>query len=318
MRLRGPALGVLLTLAPAAGLAQVVPERELEIVKAQFDAGNYSEALKRTNAAMAVANFSDGQRVDLHRIAALSAFNLGDGEGCAQHFLQLLQLNPDYVLDPFAAPPPALRRFEQVKKDNGDALNLVRQQLALRAEQERRAGAEREKQRLAEEERRRRLEDLSRGVTVRTVERQSMLVALLPFGAGQFQQGRNSVGVTFAVTEGALALTSLLGYLAHQAIYTPHTFSWTDRLTADGRYSVTVNWIPPARQGEADAWRWLTNLAGAGFYAAWALGAVEAGWHHQGQSVTETKETILAPPPAHSLRLQLVPGGAGATLSLGF
>ena len=45
---------------------------------------------------MVSQNFTDEQRVGLHKYAALSAFNLGDTPGAKEHFLKLLQLNPDY------------------------------------------------------------------------------------------------------------------------------------------------------------------------------------------------------------------------------
>ncbi len=135
----------LLLLVPVTATAQVVPERELEIAKALFDAGNYKDALKRARDAMATANFTDDQRLELHRIAALAAFNTGDLEGAQRHALLLLQLNPDYVLDPFAAPPSAIKMFEQVRTKNADFLNLVRQQLTLRAQQEKREAEERER-----------------------------------------------------------------------------------------------------------------------------------------------------------------------------
>ncbi len=293
--------------------AQIVPEREVDLVKARFDAGNYTAALQGANAAMALANFSDQQRIELHRIAALSAFNLGELPGADQHFLQLLQLNPDYVLDPFAAPPPALKRFEQVKSDNAERLNLVRQQMALRAEQERRDLAERERARLAEEERRRRVEELSRGVTVRTVEKHPLLINALPFGLGQFQQGRASVGTALAVTQGVLVITSLIGYFVHRSLYQQVTWTWTDRLTADGRFSIVTSAIPLDRQADAITWRWITNVSGAAFYAAWLGGAIDAFLHHVPERVSETRE-----PAAPRAALQLTPEGAGLTLTVGF
>ncbi|MCP2871881.1 hypothetical protein, partial [Salmonella enterica] len=77
----------------------------------------------------------------------------------------LLKVNPDYLLDPFAVPPAAIKVFEQVRKDNGDALNLVRQQISLRLEQEKRALAERERLAKEQEERLRRQEILNGKVT---------------------------------------------------------------------------------------------------------------------------------------------------------
>jgi tetratricopeptide (TPR) repeat protein len=317
--------GVVLALAllPALALAQVVPDRELEVSKSLYDAGKYAEALSRVGTALRGANFTEAQRMELLKLGGLSAFNLGDTNAAKSQFLQLLQLNPDYVLDPFAVPPPAIRLFDQVKKDNASQLDLVRQQIALRAEQEKRAQADRERLLKEEEERRRRMENLSQSVTVRTVKSQYMVVNFIPFGAGQFQQGRTAWGVAFAVSEGVLAAVSIISYFALGALFEPYTYTWTDRLTADGsgNFSVTVNRIPPSRQTEADVWRGLKLSSGIGFYALWALGIVDALFHHEPTTVTETQE-LKAPsaPAAPGARLRIFPtnGGLGAGVQVGF
>ena len=128
--------------------AQVVPEREMEIIQSLYDTGKYAEAAKRANESLALANFSDPQRVKLLEISALSAFNVGDTKSSQAAFLQLLKVNPDFILDPFAVPPPAIKVFEQVRKEHADELNLVRQQIALRIDQNKRAAAELERLRL--------------------------------------------------------------------------------------------------------------------------------------------------------------------------
>ena len=49
--------------------AQVVPEREVEIVQALYDAGKYADAAQRANESLALTNFADAQRIKLHEIA---------------------------------------------------------------------------------------------------------------------------------------------------------------------------------------------------------------------------------------------------------
>ncbi|MCC6333477.1 MAG: hypothetical protein IT380_05770 [Myxococcales bacterium] len=317
------ALVLALVIVPWAASAQVAPERELEVSRSLYDAGKYAEALARVGNAMRGTNFTDAQRIELLKLGGLSAFNLGDLSAAKAQFLQLLLLNPDYVLDPFAVAPPAIRLFEQVKKDSQSQLDLVRQQIALRLEQERRAQAERERLLKEEEERRRRMENLSQSVTVRTVKTQSLVVNFIPFGAGQFQQGRTGWGVAFAVSEGVLAAVSIISYFALGALFEPYTYTWNDRLTADGTglFSVTVNRIPPSRQTEADVWRALKVSSGIGFYSLWALGIIEALFHHQPTIVTETQELKgPQPSPSPGARLQIFPthGGLGAGVQLGF
>jgi tetratricopeptide (TPR) repeat protein len=319
--------GVLIALFAFAAAGQaVVPERELEIVKQNFNVGNYKEALSRAVSAMEVSNFNDAQRAELHKFAGLSAFNLGDVHAAEKHFLALLQLNPDYVLDPFAYPPPSIRLFEEVKKNNAAMLNLVRQQIALREEQARREFAEKEKAKALADEQRRRLEEQGKQATVKTIEKRSFLVNFVPFGAGQFQQGRNGLGATFAAAEAALGLTSLVAYIVIGRLFEDVTYTWNDRLTPDGTFSVTVRRIPEALRNSAYAWTVTKLVSGGGFYLAWAIGVFEALWHHKDEVVTteikrlDETTPLTTPPKSDAPRLFVFPtnGGFGAGLTLRF
>ncbi len=308
---------------PTAARAQIVPERELEIAKALFDAGNYKDALKRARDAMAVANFSDEQRIELHRIAGLSAFNQGDAEGAQRHFLQLLQLNPDFVVDPFAAPPSAIKMFEQVRREHADALNLVRQQIALRAQQDKRAAEERERLRVEQEAQRRKIEELTRSTTVRVVEKRALLVNFVPFGAGQFQQGRVEWGIAFAVLEAVTALTSLISYFAIEGLFVEDAFTLHNVLTSDGTgsYQVKFRHIPTSAAAQASVWRTLKVSTGIAFYALWAGGVVDALVHHRAEVTTEHQETISPAPaatPGPKLNIFPTPGGMGAGFTVSF
>lgn len=312
---------LLLLLSALPAFAQVVPEREMEIIQSLYDTGKYADAAHRANESLALANFSDPQRVRLLEISALSSFNLNDLKGAQTAFLQLLRVNPDYILDPFAVPPPAIKVFEVVRKENADALNLVRQQIALRIDQNKRAAAEAEKLRLEQEERKRRADLLTNEMTVRTIEKRSMLVNLLPFGAGQFQQGRVGWGAAFAVSEGLMAVLSIVSFFAIESLFETIPYRWTDRLTADGNpFVINVRQIPSNRHTERDVWTGIKYGTGIAFYALWAIGAGDAIWHHQEDVVTEKKEPISPAPKAPTARLNLypTPGGLGAGVTIRF
>ncbi len=316
---RGAAL--LSVLVSITAMAQaIVPDRELEIVRQNFNVGNYREALNRARNAMEVLNFNEAQRVELQKYAGLSAFNLGDAPAAEKHFFSLLQLNPDYVLDPFAYPPPAIRVFEEVKRKNADSLNLIRQQIALREEQLRRELSERDKARSQAEETRRRLDQQAQEVTVRTIEKRALMVNLIPFGAGQFQQGRTGFAVLFASVEAALALTSMVAFFVIERLYEPYTYTFVDRIYP---FSVTVRRIPVGLRNSANNWKITKYSAGGAFYVAWALGVADALWHHQDEVVTTQTLRLNAVSPApktQAPRLFLFPtsGGIGAGLSLNF
>ena len=99
--MRGAAFIAVVLWASAAAAQAIVPERELEIVRQNFNVGNYKESLARARSALDVGNFSEEQRTEMHKFAGLSAYNLGDVPGSEKHFLTPLKLNPDYLHHPF-------------------------------------------------------------------------------------------------------------------------------------------------------------------------------------------------------------------------
>jgi hypothetical protein len=321
---RALAAVVALSLAPLPARAQATPGREVEAVKSLFNAGSYAEALARARQAMAVVNFAEAERIELLKMAGLSAFALGETAATEQLFYQLLLLNPDYVLDPFAAAPPAIRMFEEVRKKNADALNIARQQIALREERVRREAEEREREKARAEEQRRRLDALSR--TQRTVVEKPFVVNFLPFGAGQFQQGRTGLGVLFASTEGALAIGSVVAFIAIEGLFKTEQITLDNRHgSPDGKFTLSVRRIPADRQVERDVWTTVKYTTAGAFYALWGVGIVDAVAHHQAEVVSE-KPITLPPPtePAAAPKAQLTPflfptqGGLGGGFSLNF
>ncbi|MDX2015461.1 MAG: hypothetical protein SFW67_35040 [Myxococcaceae bacterium] len=291
-----------LALVATTAFAQTTPERELELARALFDAGKYGETVALVRKALGVTNFTDEQRIELHRMAGLSSFNLLELPAAKESFLALLRLNPDYVLDPFIAPPPALRLFEQVRKDNADELTLVRQLLQVRAEQKRRE----------EEEKRKAAEARGSGRTI-TIERRPFWMNFLPFGAGQFVQERTGWGIAFAVTEGVFAVTSIIAYWAIELLKT-NIVEIYDGLQGT-EVQRTIRGIPQSARAQRDAWNVVKFSTGGAFYATWVVGIVDAIVHHEGDKQTETRD---APAPPPRLSVTLLPGGgvfAGVNLS---
>jgi hypothetical protein len=312
-------------LAPVAAHAQD-SDTELAGIRAAFEYGKYAEVITRAGARIDRGSLSDDQLVDLHELAGLAAFNLqrlGDAE---RHFSALLRLEPDHSLDPFVVPPPAVAWFDKLKQRMDSELEFLRQERRLRQERARVEAERRERERLAAEEQRRRAEALARQVTVRTVEKRNFLVNFVPFGAGQFQQGRSSLGIVFAASEGALAVTSVIAYFAYEALFETSTLEVDDVLTETGKATLTVRYIPTRRANQADAWRLLKIGSAASFYSVYALGVADALYHHDDQVVTTTIEERPSPPsppardtgPSAQLRLFPTSGGLGAGLTLTF
>jgi hypothetical protein len=308
-------------LAPAAVLAEEPVDAEVTILRATYEYGRYAEVLERAGMRIDRGRLAEKDLAELHKLAALSAFNLERTEVSARHFRALLRLEPDFNLDPFSVPPPAVEHLDGIREQMSAELELVRQERRLRVERERTEAERRERERVADEERRRRLEVLSRQVTVRQVETRSFLVNFVPFGAGQFQQGRNGLGTLFAASQGALAITSIIAFFAYDSLIE------TEDVTVDdirGPLKVSVSFIPTARVREAEVWTGLKWGSAAGFYAVYAAGVLDALLHHREQVVSTSIETLPSAPapdpaaPRASLHLFPTSGGAGAGFTLSF
>jgi tetratricopeptide (TPR) repeat protein len=316
-----------LLLAPMAARAQDA-DAEVSGIRAAFEYGKYAEVIERATSRIDRGGLSEELLVDLHELAGLAAFNLQRLSDAERHFSALLRLEPDHSLDPFVVPPPAVTYFDKLKQRMAPELDFLRQERRLRQERARVEAERRERERLAAEEQRRRAEALARQVTIRTVEKRNFLVNFVPFGAGQFQQGRNSLGVIFAASEGALAVTSVIAYFAYEALFETDSIEVDDVLTETGKAIITVRYIPTSRERQADVWRLLKIGSASGFYTVYALGVADALYHHQDQVVTTSIEERPTPAPraapaqggGPSAQLRLFPtsGGLGAGLKLTF
>jgi tetratricopeptide (TPR) repeat protein len=329
--------GVLLAIAVAAPTTPAQaqerpatsPDPELEGVRAAYAYGRYADVLKRARERIDRGALPRETLVELHKYAGLAAFNLSQPADAERHFGALLRLDPDFALDPFAVPPPAIALFERVRKELAPQLELIRQQLRLDAERRRRETEERDRRRREEEERRRRLEEMSRRITVRTIERRSFLVNFVPFGAGQFQQGRTTAAVLLATLQGAFALTSVVAYLAYDGLLERDS---VDVDTVGGPMTLTRIGIPPERQRAASNWRLVKYASAGAFYTLYGYGVVDALYHHEDERISEstlqlpTEPALPAIPPASDapapdhLRgfLFPTPGGIGAGFTLWF
>ena len=314
-------LAALLVSLPLASIAaEAGAEKDLAALRASFEYGKYAEVLERAGARIDRGDLREAELVELHKLAGLSAFNLGKGDSATRHFRALLRIEPDFSLDPFVVPPPAVIAFDDLKGRMATELELIRQEKRLRAERERTEQAELERQRAEDEEQRRRLEALARDYTVQRVEKRSLLVNFVPFGAGQFQQGRMRMGIAFAAGESLLAAASILGYFMYDSYFVRDTIELEDRLTDSNRQTVEIRYIPTEDRAGARNWRYLKNASAGAFYAVYALGLADALAHHQDEVVTQERRVPppAAAPAASSLRLFPTRGGAGAGLTLRF
>lgn len=310
--------------APAAATEDVAVRADLAALEAAYEYGRYAEVLTRANARLDGVGLSPSALVELHKLAGLSAFNLQRADEADRHIAALLRLDPDFSLDPFVYPPVAVAFVEKQRRAMAAELEFLREQRRQREAAAKLAAEERAALARETEAQKRELEEMSRQVTVRTVEKHSVLVNFVPFGAGQFQEGRVAAGTGFAVAEGVLAIGSIVGYFVYGSLLTTRTIQ-VDTFPGSSQTIVQTG-IPAARASEAQTWRVVKVTSGIGFYAVYVAGVLDALLHHQAEVVTTHVETLSGPaasPPVEGAILQLElspapPGSVGMGLGMRF
>jgi hypothetical protein len=309
---------------PAPGPEDEAIRADLAALAAAYDYGRYAEVLARANARLDGASLNAGALVQLHKLAGLSAFNLHRLDEADRHVAALLRLDPDFSLDPFIYPPLVVAFVEKQRRAMAAELEFLREQRRQREAAAKLAAEERAALARETEVQRRELEEMSRQITVRTVEKHNVLVNFVPFGAGQFQEGRVGVGTGFAIAEGVLAIGSIVGYFVYGSILTNRTIQ-LDTFPGSSQVIVQTG-IPAARAGEAQAWRVVKVTSGIGFYAVYVAGVLDALLHHQPEVVTTHVETLPgaapSPSPADGVPqvdlLPAPPGSVGLGLGMRF
>ncbi len=329
MSFRGLLLLVWIAAAPV--LAQDA-ERDVASLRTDFEYGKYAEVLQRGRARLDLGLDEPKLLLEVHKLAGVSAFNLGKLPDAERHLTAALRIDPDFTLDPFVFPPPVIEFHDQLVRKMAPELERIRQsrELALA----RRQAAEAEAERVRLEEERRRLSELPRRVTTETIERRSFFVNFVPFGAGQFQQGRTELGLWLASLQGATASVSVVAYWAHEALIKPQTVAFPG--TLGPKYTLTLRGIPPEDAQTAANWRLIKNVSALTFYGLYAYGIIDALLRHKDAIVTTTTveeapraPTTVPPPPPKPGRevLQLTrpqtflfptPGGFGAGVEVRF
>ena len=121
--------------------------------------------------------------------------------------------NGQYNPDPLTYPSTVLNDYISFKATLNNAIIQQQQQQAAQL------AAQREKERKERERLEARVKELEKLTAVETVEvKGSRLVALLPFGIGQFQNGKTALGWFFLATEGIAVLTTF-------ALFAPYRYN---------------------------------------------------------------------------------------------
>lgn len=172
----------------------------------------------------------------------------------AAEFALLLSDKPEYQPDALRVSLDAIDAFTDARARNRDKLAAIQAERVRKAQEEK-ARAELERQKAAV-----RLAMLERMAGTEVVTTQnSRLIALIPFGAGQFQNGQTALAWTLLVSEGLFAVGSGIGRRSG-----PTTWARWTRTTRRGRRrwprSTTLarrrppSSVTPSREGSS-RWR---------------------------------------------------------------
>jgi hypothetical protein len=203
----------------AAAAAVPLPARandfdQFQNARAAYDSLNYELAAQLFEGLLQDADLEEQRPLVVESYKYLGATYLFLGrqaEGEAQ-FARLLELEPEYVLDPLAFPAEVQRTFAAVKQRLQERRRRAAEEAARAAAE---AEAARTAARAAQQQRLDRLMQLAR--TERVEQRRSRMIAMLPFGIGQFQNDDDGLGLVLAVSETALLATGVTTYFLHQA-----------------------------------------------------------------------------------------------------
>jgi tetratricopeptide (TPR) repeat protein len=183
---------------------------QFAIAKNAFEAGEYEVAVTRFEELLSAEPKNPALVLETHKLLGVSYLFVGNRHEAEANFLKLLTLSPEYSLDPMVFPIDVVDFFTEIKQKNDERL----------AEFARARAAEEAARRKAEEEaRRKELEKLARTFYLeRSREEKSLLVALMPLGAGQFQNGEKLKGALFLGGELLLGATAVTTYFLHEGL----------------------------------------------------------------------------------------------------
>jgi hypothetical protein len=267
---------VVLLLFQAAPQAVPSPTAdELRRGKISFDRGEYGRAIEILRPLLYpdIRLESEGQIVQAHRMLGVAELFQGHNGAAAQEFRKLLQVRPTYRFDPLLDPPQVVDLFNGV-------LRAHEAEVATLEAKQREAA-------LARQRDREQCEKLRAGPTVveKRFGRNSFAVNLVPFGAGQFQNGHRIKGWTFLTVEALLAAVSVAAFSTNFALYGTSPTRKCQRDT--GAAPCPPEYIDHTDENRS---RWLlrTQVAsGAAFFVAVAWGIADALHHFRPETPLE-------------------------------
>jgi hypothetical protein len=242
------------------------PERQLGEGRLAYERGDYAGAVRTLTPLLypSIELTNVEGVIEAHRLLALSYLLQKKEQEAEEEASSILALRPNFELDPIVDPPMAVAFFDGVRKKQDARLRELR------------AREHREAEERAKEEERRRRANAERIYIERKVRVNSRLLATVPFGVGQWQNGQPRKAALFLSGELVFGALSLASYVALERKYP---------------YDATKNsHIYPA--GESQTALALTGLqlgAGIAFWATLVWGIIDAHVLYKPQRV-ESRE----------------------------
>lgn len=295
MRLRPVLAAAVLTIALAASRdALADPAADLEKAHNAYVARAYPEAESslRTLLDPQTGTLKDPDSVADARMY-LGATLLAEGRksDADDVFTQLLSDKPDYQPDALRVSLDAINELTDVRAHNREKLAAIQAERVRKAQEERaRADQERQKEAL----RVAMLERLASTEVVTT--HNSRLVAFIPFGAGQFQNGQTALGWTLLISEGLLAIGSGVG----AAVWAYNLGQVDSNYASEQTVAAQYNY-------RAQTAAVVGDFFAGGFFALAIAGVV----HAQATFVPEVTTTRKRELPPVAIRPIVGPGGLG-------
>ncbi len=302
MRFRASTFCVAALVAPvlAATEAHADEQGDVEKAKASYVVKKYDEAIARLRTLLDPTTKhplkSPSHIADARMLLAAAHFGKGERDEAAKVIERLLVEKPEVEADPLLYPSPMIHFFIDQRSALRDRL------LAVKAKH---VQEEHDKLRRAEEVKRKERERITRleflATQERIVKRSSRWIAAVPFGVGQFQNGKTSLGWGFLATESALVIGT--------AVMVPlYLWQLSER---SAEYAIAG----PDRDFRAQQWSdraaatRIVNLSLAGAFAVTAaVGAIEAQINY----VPERLEVRKRQPTVG--QWYVLPTGAGAAV----
>ena len=262
---------------PALGSPSFNPEQSLQLGREAYARHDYGDVVAQVFPLLhpTIELGTEDNIAEAHKLLALSFFRQKQPVEARREVLALYVLRPNFRLDAFVEAPDAVRFFENIRKEENQRLEeiLERQRLEeerLRAEEEKKKAEARKK--------------AERVFVERTVERHSRLIAMIPFGVGQIQNGDRGLAILFGTTEATLGLLSLASWISIQQLF-PGAVFHTD---ADAQLAKTLTGLQLG--------------SGIAFWAMVAAGIIDAQVKLKREVVVKSRE-LPGAPKKHSWNL---------------